>query len=376
MPLTAAAPCPGDMASRPPTPGRGGPGGVESPGGWCGPSCISSSRPVASAPRGLCGQHPWTFSGSPRPGLPLYSEATGFHRPKGRLQQAAPAPDPGRRVSAGPALCSSRLPSCPCTWAWRGPSRLRQRPRAEGPRAAGSIFPRCPGTGPGPAGGSRAPVGGSRSRPGTLSRETPPRPPSPGTRVSRAPARRPPLAGTLIHPEGGQCPLLRPPRAPAGRREGQGRSLDWPREPRTRRRNSGRGRVWLLAAPRPPRVRPALLEGPTAHLGLQAQAPRMLNLTRPAPPRTSCLWGRLCPVGGIHGCPAQTPPLQGARPLRPRTRLGPGLSLWPSGLSPRPLQLRLDGAGGGSLSGGCWTLRVEGVLAQNQGRGGPGSRSS
>lgn len=43
--------------------------------------------------------------------------------------------------------------------------------------------------------------------------------------VTRTCAHHPPLARTLIHPEGGQCPLLRPPCAPAGRREGRGRSL-------------------------------------------------------------------------------------------------------------------------------------------------------
>ena len=96
-----------------PHPGPRGPWWVESPGGGAGPPACQAPRAFASAPRGLCGQHPGTFCASPRPGLPLYSEATSFHRPEGRLQQAPPAPYPGAGLQPGPALCSSGLPSCP-----------------------------------------------------------------------------------------------------------------------------------------------------------------------------------------------------------------------------------------------------------------------
>lgn len=111
------APCPGDVASRPPTPGRGGPGGWRAPGGGAGPPAFQAPGPspqlpgasVAStpgpsaAPRGLaflCTAKPPAsttprggYSRRPRPQAP----AAGFRRALPCAPPASPAaPAPGR----------------------------------------------------------------------------------------------------------------------------------------------------------------------------------------------------------------------------------------------------------------------------------------
>lgn len=94
-------------------------------------------------------------------------------------------------LSLAPALSPSRLllPGCPCTWVRRGQFGLRHWPQADNPRAVVSSVPQRGGTGPGPANAPHPPSAGSLSWLGTPSRGTPPRPRSPGARVSRAPAR-------------------------------------------------------------------------------------------------------------------------------------------------------------------------------------------
>lgn len=174
-------------------------------------------------------------------------------------------------LSRAPALGPSRrlLPGCLCTWVRRGQFGLgtghrratpsggvvrssARRNRTQRANAPSPLRPaHCRGWGPGAEG--RRP--GQAAQPG-----------SPSVTCTRA--HHPPLARTLIHPEGGQCPLLRPPRAPAGRREGRGRGLHWPREPGTRRRSSAR-RVGLYAAPcHPPYIQAAHLGRPRC-LGAQ-----------------------------------------------------------------------------------------------------------
>ncbi|CAI9157484.1 unnamed protein product [Rangifer tarandus platyrhynchus] len=302
------------MASRPPTLGRGGPGLWSAPGGGAGPPVFQAPQPFASAPRGLRGQRPQTFRSSPRPGLPLYSEATGFHRSEGRREQAPPAPDPGRGAPAGP--CPGLLPP-PQLPLHLGAERAVQAPaaatggRPQGRRVVLSLAPRD-GTRPrerlpGPCG--RLTVAPRDPEQRDTAQAAQPGNPS----VTRT--RAPPAPGLDAYTSGGWA-VPAPPTSPSTGRV-QGGPGAGPGLAKGAEDTSEEFRPWpvrLLAAPRPPHSWPALLEGPAAHLGLLTEASRMLSLKRPALPRTSCLWGHLRPVGGIHGRPAQTPPLQGARP--------------------------------------------------------------
>lgn len=146
----------------------------------------------------------------------------------------------------------------------RGQFELQHQPQADNPRAVASSCPLCSGTGPSPA-NAPCPFRSAHCRGWgpRASRGTPPRLHSPGAQASRALARAPAptLARTLIHPEGGQCPLLRPPHAPASGREGRGRGLHWPRERRTRRRSSGLQVRWCAAPRLPPTPQLACLPG-------------------------------------------------------------------------------------------------------------------
>lgn len=256
----------GIMASQPPTPGwwqPRGPDGWSALGVW-GPSVFQAPCPWPLLPgtsvtsalqtsrcshrgRGsLCPAKPLSGSTAPewkqlhreRPASARVSEAAMDHRGAAWAQpcpcpQPLPPPPPWlplhlgeERAVRAPALATGGQPQS-CGVVRPSARRNRTRPSKRPP----TPFSRLTVV----AGDPKQRDAAQAAQPGSPS-------------VTRTRAHHPPLARTLIHPEGGQCPLLRPPRAPAGRREGRGRGLDWPREPRTRRRSSGR-RVGSYAAP-------------------------------------------------------------------------------------------------------------------------------
>lgn len=213
---------------------------------------------------------PWTSRCSPRPGFPLYSEAISFPSPRGEVGTlGAPSPSP-KQWGTGPApVLPPPLPRLPLHLgeerAVRAPALATGgQPQGHGVVLSSLLRDRTQPSKQLPALFGRLTVvaGDPEQRDAAQAKQ----PGSPS--VTRTRAHHPPLARTLIHPEGGQCPLLRPPRAPAGCREGRGRGLDWPREPRTRRRNSGRrpGRMLPLAH-HPPHSQPALLGRPCCPVG-------------------------------------------------------------------------------------------------------------
>jgi hypothetical protein len=212
---------------------------LEHPGN-SGPSCLVSSLSLVSPPGALCDQRPLNILQLLRR-LGVPSIRRSHHQslqPQEEASMSRTLSPNVRWQGIGEALrcclslalpllgptCLHLLPGGPCTWVRE--LRLSHRPQADSPRACGVLRPSVPQSWTSPAIAPTGPLGqlafvvGKRAvgrRPGRT---------RPGARASRAPrAHRPPLARTLLHPEGGQCPLLRPPCAPAGRREDRGRGL-------------------------------------------------------------------------------------------------------------------------------------------------------
>lgn len=266
---------------------------------------FQAPQPSASAPRGLRGQRPRTFRSSPRPDLPLYSEATGFHRPEGKREQAPPAPDPGRGAPAGP--CPGLLPPPQL------PLHLGAERAVQAPAAA---------TGGRPQG--RRVVLSSAPRDGTRPRE---RLPGPCGRLTVAPGD-PEQRDTAQAAQPGNPSVTRTRAPPAPGRDAY-TSGGWavpapPTSPSTGRAQGGPG------------AEPGLAKG--AEDTSEEFRPRPGPVARcPSPaPRPACPPGRpSCPLGPAgRGFPDAKPEAAGPSPhLLP---LGPPLPSWGHPWPPSP----------------------------------------